>query len=173
MSTEELLDPKQQHELESPLDTPEPDPGNTTPDPNGQIKPMSKKAMKKAAKAERYQAFKLERRAREKQMQKEKKKLKAQKRAAGEIDDSAEVEEKASKKRKMSGFGGKVVLDMGFDTLMSEKVCSLGACNIIRGLISTILTIGNQFPLFTTRIYIQCKSQRLVPLLTVIHLSRW
>jgi len=54
-------------------------------------------------------------------MQKEKKKLKAQKRAAGELDDSAELEEKARKKQKMSGFGGKVVLDMGFDKLMSEK----------------------------------------------------
>ncbi|KAJ3926498.1 MAG: guanine-1-methyltransferase-domain-containing protein [Lentinula lateritia] len=82
---------------------------------------MSKKAMKKAAKAERYQAFKLERRAREKQMQKEKRRLKAQKRAAGELDDSAELEEKARKRQKMSGFGGKIVLDLSFDKLMSEK----------------------------------------------------
>ncbi|KAJ3907022.1 guanine-1-methyltransferase-domain-containing protein [Lentinula edodes] len=82
---------------------------------------MSKKAMKKAAKAERYQAFKLERRAREKQMQKEKRRLKAQKRAAGELDDSAELEEKARKRQKMSGFGGKIVLDLSFDELMSEK----------------------------------------------------
>ncbi|KIK67622.1 hypothetical protein GYMLUDRAFT_154603 [Collybiopsis luxurians FD-317 M1] len=77
--------------------------------------------MKKAAKAERYQAYKLERRAREKQMNKEKKKLKAQKRAAGELDDSAELEERAKKRQKMGGFGGKVVLDLGFDKLMSEK----------------------------------------------------
>ncbi|KAJ4479130.1 guanine-1-methyltransferase-domain-containing protein, partial [Lentinula aciculospora] len=82
---------------------------------------MSKKAMKKAAKAERYQAFKLERRAREKQIQKEKRRIKAQKRAAGELDDSAELEEKARKRQKMSGFGGKVVLDLAFDELMSEK----------------------------------------------------
>ncbi|KAJ3863467.1 guanine-1-methyltransferase-domain-containing protein [Lentinula novae-zelandiae] len=82
---------------------------------------MSKKAMKKAAKAERYQAFKLERRAREKQMQKEKRRLKARKRAAGELDDSAELEEKARKRQKMSGFGGKIVLDLSFDKLMSEK----------------------------------------------------
>lgn len=88
---------------------------------------MSKKAMKKAAKAERYQAFKLERRAREKQMQKEKRRLKAQKRAAGELDDSAELEEKARKRQKMSGFGGKIVLDLSFDKLMSEKVIS--PCN--------------------------------------------
>ncbi|KAJ3982271.1 guanine-N(1)--methyltransferase [Lentinula detonsa] len=92
-----------------------------SPESNGQAKIMSKKAMKKAAKAERYQSFKLERRAREKQMQKEKKRIKAQKRAAGELDDSAELEEKARKRQKMSGFGGKVVLDLAFDDLMSDK----------------------------------------------------
>ncbi|KAF5393037.1 hypothetical protein D9757_001194 [Collybiopsis confluens] len=79
---------------------------------------MSKKAMKKAAKAERYQALKLERRAREKQMNKEKKKLRAQKRAAGEIDSA---DEQPKKKQKVIEFGGKVVLDLGFDKLMSEK----------------------------------------------------
>ncbi|KAJ3972134.1 guanine-1-methyltransferase-domain-containing protein [Lentinula raphanica] len=114
-------------EDQTPAETNDAQAGNISapdPDSNGpqtQVK-MSKNAMKKAAKAERYQAFKLERRAREKQMQKEKKKIKAQKRAAGELDDSVEVEEKARKRQKTSGFGGKVVLDLAFDELMSEKV---------------------------------------------------
>jgi tRNA (guanine9-N1)-methyltransferase len=82
-------------------------------------KALSKSAMKKAARAERYAATKLERRAKEKEMKKGKKRLRAEKRAAGELNDD---EENRRKKRSRLQFGGKVVVDLGFDQLMSEKV---------------------------------------------------
>jgi len=79
----------------------------------------SKSALKKAAKAQRYAAFKLERRAKEKAAKKEKKRLTAEKRAAGELDDMEE--NKRQNKRPRIQFGGKVVIDLGFDKLMNEK----------------------------------------------------
>jgi tRNA (guanine9-N1)-methyltransferase len=118
-----------------PTDIPQNDADESTKDePAAEPEPakMSKKAMKKAAKAEHYQVIKLERRAREKQMRKEKKKIKAQKRAAGELeeDDAAEQEERERKRQKMSGFGGKVVLDLAFDEMMSGKASFLLPSNL-------------------------------------------
>jgi hypothetical protein len=90
---------------------------------DGASKPLSKSAMKKAAKAERYAASKLERRAKEKEAKKEKKRLNAEKRAAGELEENEEEEEnKRRKKRVRLQFGGNVIIDLGFDKLMSEKV---------------------------------------------------
>ncbi|KAJ3514246.1 hypothetical protein NLJ89_g2485 [Agrocybe chaxingu] len=83
--------------------------------------PMSKSAMKKAAKAERLAALKLERRSREKEAKKEKKRLLAEKRAAGEIDEAEEEERRRRAKRPRLQFGGNVVVDLGFDSLMSDK----------------------------------------------------
>jgi len=86
-------------------------------------KPMSKKAMKKAAKAERFAAVKLERRAREKENRKEKKRIQSEKRAAGELDDEDEAEEKKRRAKKPKiDFRGNVVVDLGFDGMMSDKV---------------------------------------------------
>jgi tRNA (guanine9-N1)-methyltransferase len=92
--------------------------------------PLSKKAQKKAAKAARLAAQKLERRAREKETKKEKKRLK---RAAQEQDDEDEAESAIPRKRvrvsKPSGpvikFGARLVIDLGFDDKMTEKVCSI------------------------------------------------
>ncbi|THV08197.1 hypothetical protein K435DRAFT_771760 [Dendrothele bispora CBS 962.96] len=81
----------------------------------------SKKSLKKAKKLEAIRESRLRKRAQEKEARKEKKREKARKRDAGELDDTAEQEEQAAKKRKTSGFGGKVVIDLGFDDLMSEK----------------------------------------------------
>jgi tRNA (guanine9-N1)-methyltransferase len=92
---------------------------------DGASKAPSKSAMKKAAKAERYAASKLERRAKEKEAKKEKKRLKAEKRAAGELDDDDE-ENNRRKKRARLQFGGKIVIDLDFDTLMNEKVGGVG-----------------------------------------------
>lgn len=87
-------------------------------------KPMSKNAIKKAAKAERLAALKLERRAREKEAKKEKKRIRAEKRAAGELDDAEEEEMKRRMKRSkvQLEFGGTVVVDLGFDSMMNDKV---------------------------------------------------
>jgi hypothetical protein len=83
---------------------------------------LSKKAAKRAAKQERYAATKLERRAREKEAKKEKKRLKAEKRAAGELDDDDEQDQSRKQKRRRLEFGGRVVVDLGFDALMNPKV---------------------------------------------------
>jgi hypothetical protein len=85
------------------------------------LKPMSKKAMKKMAKAERIAATKLERRAREKEARKEKKRILAEKRAAGELSEDDEETRRRAKRPKID-FAGKVVVDLGFDELMSDKV---------------------------------------------------
>ncbi|KAJ2921179.1 hypothetical protein H1R20_g15916, partial [Candolleomyces eurysporus] len=83
---------------------------------------LSKKAAKRAARQERYAATKLERRAREKEAKKEKKRLKAEKRAAGELDDDDEQDQSRKQKRRRLEFGGRVVVDLGFDALMTPKV---------------------------------------------------
>jgi len=92
---------------------------------SGPQKPMSKNAMKKAAKAVKLAALKIERRAREKAAKKEKQRQKAEKRAAGELDDDEDEEKKRRAKRPKLDFGGTVVVDLGFDEMMSEKVSSL------------------------------------------------
>ncbi|KAK1232103.1 tRNA (guanine(9)-N(1))-methyltransferase [Marasmius sp. AFHP31] len=87
---------------------------------------LSKKGMKKAARRQAIQEQKKERRAREKEARKEKKKILHQKRLAGELDDDekALLEQRAKKRRKLEPFGGKVVVDLGFDEKMSEKEVS-------------------------------------------------
>jgi hypothetical protein len=89
------------------------------------IKPLSKNAIKKAAKAARLAALKLERRAREKEAKKEKKRIRAEKRAAGELDGDEEEEIKRRMKRPKLQFGGTVVVDLGFDSMMNDKVGSI------------------------------------------------
>lgn len=88
--------------------------------------PPSKSSLKKAARLERYAATKLERRAKEREAKKEKKKQKAEKRAAGELDEDDDEETKRKKKKARVGprFGGKVVVDLGFDDMMNDKVSS-------------------------------------------------
>lgn len=93
-------------------------------EPTSQVeqKPISKNALKKAAKAERFAAIKLERRAREKEAKREKKRQRAEKKAAGELDeDDEEDRQRQAKKRKLE-FGGRVLVDLGFDEMMNDKV---------------------------------------------------
>lgn len=87
--------------------------------------PMSKNAIKKAAKAARLAALKLERRAREKELKKEKKRIRAEKRAIGELDDVDEEGMKRRMKRPKLQFGGIVVVDLGFDSMMNDKVSKI------------------------------------------------
>lgn len=82
--------------------------------------PLSKSARKKAAKADKYAALKLERRAREKEARKEKQRIRAEKRAAGEEADADEEQRRQRKKVKIE-FGGRVVIDLGFDDKMTDK----------------------------------------------------
>ncbi|KAF9037825.1 hypothetical protein BDZ89DRAFT_1129770 [Hymenopellis radicata] len=80
----------------------------------------SKSSLKKAAKAERYAAMKLERRAREKEARKEKKRARAEQIANGEVVEDDDEKKRQKKKPKLH-FGGTVVVDLGFDDKMSEK----------------------------------------------------
>lgn len=91
--------------------------------------PLSKNAQKKAAKAARFAAIKPERRAREREIRKEKKRLK---RAADAEADAELGEGEGSRKRvkvehtatrgPRTKFAARVVVDLGFDEMMSEKV---------------------------------------------------
>lgn len=85
------------------------------------VQGLSKNAQKRAAKAAFLAEKKLERRAREKAAKKEKKR---QKREAGE--GWYEDEEPSTKKLKREGpvqsFNARVVVDLGFDDMMTDKV---------------------------------------------------
>ena len=112
---------------------------NSTPDaypPTSADQPLSKKALKRQLKTERFQASKLERRAREKAAKKEKKRARRERFENGEQDSAdEEVEEREKKRRKIRKadkedgarkgdvFNARVVVDLGFDGMMSEKVC--------------------------------------------------
>ena len=85
---------------------------------------LSKKAIKKAARTERLAAAKIERRAREKEAKKEKKRVIVAKRAAGELDEEDSEKDKRRKKPRLD-WSGKVMIDLGFDERMSEKVSIL------------------------------------------------
>jgi len=93
--------------------------------------PLSKSAQKKAARVARLIELKRLRRSREKEMKKEKKRVQAEKRAAGELDDNDEAETARRKKKARVEFGGRVIVDLGFDHLMSEKVCPYHISSIL------------------------------------------
>ncbi|KAF7332512.1 SAM-dependent MTase TRM10-type domain-containing protein [Mycena kentingensis (nom. inval.)] len=80
--------------------------------------PMTKSAMKKAARRERIAQQRGERRLREREARKAKKRERHEKRAAGELD---EEDMPQPKKRKLISFGGRVVVDLGFDKDMTDK----------------------------------------------------
>ncbi|KAK0230427.1 guanine-1-methyltransferase-domain-containing protein [Armillaria fumosa] len=82
---------------------------------------LSKSARKKAERNERLAATKLERRAKEKAAKKEKRRIKAEKRAAGELDSADEAERERKKKKPKLEFGGRILIDLGFDDKMLEK----------------------------------------------------
>lgn len=104
---------------------------NAEPGPSTELfeadQPLSKNAIKRAKKAERYAASKLERRAKEKEKKKLRKAEEKKRAAVEEVDE--EGQERGRKRAKVESprkveFGGRVVVDLGFDEMMSDKVCN-------------------------------------------------
>jgi tRNA (guanine9-N1)-methyltransferase len=91
---------------------------------------VSKKAQKRALKMARMEERKLERRAKEKAAKKEKKRKRAERIAAGEQLSEDEISKKRAKiNQGKEPFAARVVLDLGFDDKMSDKVrCRYVCC---------------------------------------------
>jgi tRNA (guanine9-N1)-methyltransferase len=86
-------------------------------------KMLSKKAQKRALKMARLEERKIERRAKEKAAKKEKKRQRAERIAAGEQRSEDERSQKRPKTNCIKKpFAARVVLDLGFDDKMSDKV---------------------------------------------------
>jgi hypothetical protein len=150
--------------------------------------PLSKNAIKKAKKAERYAALKLERRVREKEKKKEKKLLKAHAREMHGTDTHLEEEDGVEKegqrrgekrarldvdneavklkgKEKPVAFGARVIVDLGFDEFMSENVCPTWP-SVKQRLINPT---GDKISGFSTSIHIQCKPTNIFS----VHFPQW
>lgn len=89
---------------------------------------LSKNAQKRLLKTQRKEEFKAERRAREKALKKAKKAELREKRARGELDDDEEETARQGKRQKVSHdgpkepFGARLVIDLGFDDSMTDRV---------------------------------------------------
>ena len=84
---------------------------------------LSKNAQKRALKMAKVEERKLERRAKEKAAKKEKKRKRAERIAAGEQPSEDEMAQKRAKMSQVKEpFSARVVLDLGFDDKMSDKV---------------------------------------------------
>lgn len=128
---------------------------------------LSKNAQKKAAKATRFAAQKLERRAKEKEAKKAKKRIRAQKRAAGELEED-ELQEDEEKKRAMKRaktgagqkhFAARVCIDLGFDDMMSDKAsCYLrNRADVFGSLLCTLWSPGSHIAVFAAWVCVQCQ----------------
>lgn len=89
---------------------------------------LSKNAQKRLLKAQKKEEFKAERRTREKVLKKAKKAERREKRARGELDDEEEETARQGKRQKVSHdepkkkFGARLVIDLGFDDSMTDRV---------------------------------------------------
>ena len=89
---------------------------------------LSKKAQKRALKAAQMEEKRKDRKARDKEIKKEKQRIKAEKRAAGE-----DLEDERLKKRQRTAikpFDARIVIDLGFDDKMLDKVRCLTSCSV-------------------------------------------
>lgn len=106
-----------------------------SPENTSEMVVLSKNAQKRALKMARLEERKMERRAKEKSAKKEKKRKRAEKLAAGAGEQLSEDErqKRAKANRAKEPFAARVVLDLGFDDKMSDKVrgcllCCFTAC---------------------------------------------
>jgi type IV secretory pathway VirB10-like protein len=111
----------------------------SAPKPKGELAPvpetvsqaplaLSKQAQKRLIKAQKKKEFKTERRARDKALKKAKKAERREKRARGELDGDEEEHARQVKRQKVSQdgakekFGAGLVIDLGFDDKMTDRV---------------------------------------------------
>ena len=92
------------------------------PSSSESAQPQSKSAQKRAAKAARLDALKLVRRAREKQRRKGARKPVVNDDSRGDRDQVKQTKQNDRKTTANAGFGARVVIDLSFDELMSDKV---------------------------------------------------
>lgn len=93
---------------------------DTEPDPSSLSKNAQKRILKEVRRAEK----KVERKAKDKALKKEKQRMKAEKRAAGEALDEGEERGKKRALVQRQPFDARVVIDLGFDDKMHERVSS-------------------------------------------------
>ena len=117
------------------------------------VEPLSKKARKKAAKATRFAEQKAERRAREK----ERKKLKRATAQPEPHDEDVAVPQPKRARVDLSPqtrFGARLVIDLGFDDKMTEKVPNM-CCRPVA--VFSRSHTGSDILVLPTRVHLQCK----------------
>lgn len=144
--------------------------------------PLSKNAQKRLAKAARVAELKKERRAYEKEKRKEKKRQLAAKRAAGEMDGDEGEDNVSRKKARTEGprtpFDARIVVDLGFDSMMSDNVGRLVYLILMydnAGLnVPCTSCSGDKIFDVAARVYVQRESESGAPVLCgVVHVSQW
>lgn len=144
--------------------------------------PLSKNAQKRLAKAARVAELKKERRAYEKEKRKEKKRQLAVKRAAGEMDGDEGEDDASRKKARTEGprtpFDARIVVDLGFDSMMSDNVGRLVylilMCDNAGLNVRCTSFLGDKIFDVTTRVYVQREPQSTAPVLCgVVHFPQW
>jgi tRNA (guanine9-N1)-methyltransferase len=84
---------------------------------------LSKKAQKRALKMAKLEERKIDRRAKEKAAKREKKRKRAERIAAGEqVSEDERTQKRANVHGTKNPFAARIVLDLGFDDKMSDKV---------------------------------------------------
>lgn len=91
--------------------------------PADDVVPLSKNAQKRLLKEARRAEQRVERKAKDRLLKKEKQRVKAEKRAAGEpLDEGEERGKKRAMIQRPKRFDARVVIDLGFDDKMNDKV---------------------------------------------------
>jgi len=118
---------------------------------------LSKKAQKRALKMARREERKMEHRAKEKAAKKEKKRKRAERLAAGEQLSEDERQKRAKTNRAKEPFAARVVLDLGFDDKMSDKVrgCLFVLFHGMSQRYCILVHLGNNFIMFATSLRLQ------------------
>jgi hypothetical protein len=146
-------------------------PGTLPSEP--ELAPLSKNAQKKAQKAAYIQDRKLERRAREKKVRREKKRMRVERLAAGE---ELSEDERAAKRKKgpRTPFDARVVVDLGFDDMMTEKVRQCTFTPYLPCILGYNCTSGNILSRFSACIHIQREPPVICALrIAAVHLPEW